>query len=70
MHPWEVRCLHRVLDARYRNKLPTILSTEHTPEQLITLDEATGSRILERCGENALVVCRKAGRNQRLAKRK
>lgn len=45
----DMRHIYPILNYRYSNKLPTLISTECTPNMLIDLDEALGGRILERC---------------------
>ncbi len=55
-----------LLNYRYNNRLPTVISTERTPRQLGELDGATGSRILELCGENLVCVDRDDRKNYRL----
>ena len=46
-----------ILNQRYINRgLTTIISCEHTPEELMELDEATGSRIWERSKESCVVI--------------
>ena len=55
----------QILDYRYSNRhLATIISCEKTPEELLALDEATGSRIWERSKNNCIVV--KGSKNWRL----
>ncbi|NFK78962.1 MerR family transcriptional regulator [Clostridium botulinum] len=48
----DVKHIYPILNYRYLNDLPTLISTECTQEMLIQLDEALAGRILERCGEN------------------
>lgn len=46
----EINMAFEILNSRYADrKLITIISTERTPEQLLDIDEAVGSRIYERC---------------------
>ncbi len=47
----DMKHIYPILNFRYANKLPTLFSTECTPEMLIDLDEALAGRILESCGE-------------------
>lgn len=47
----DMRHIYPILNYRYSNKLPTLISTECTPQMLIELDEALAGRILERCGK-------------------
>jgi len=55
-----------LLNYRYNNRLPTIISTERTPQELVKIDEATGSRILEMAGEHIYSIGRDKDRNYRL----
>lgn len=43
--------IYPILNIRYSNKIPTLISTECTPQMLIDLDEALAGRILEMCGK-------------------
>lgn len=43
--------IYPILNIRYSNKMPTLISTECTPQMLMDLDEALGGRILESCGK-------------------
>ena len=45
----DIKHIYPLLNYRYYNSLPTVISSECTPEILINLDEALGGRILERC---------------------
>jgi DNA replication protein DnaC len=49
-HPtdWTLEIVFEVLNYRYLNLKQTIISSEKTPESLISIDKAIGSRILER----------------------
>ena len=53
-----------VINHRYINNLPTIISSELMLSEIIDLDEATGSRIKEKC--HPLNIKRTSGRNFRL----
>ena len=55
-----------ILNHRYINHLPTILSTERTPQELVAIDEATGSRIIEAAGKHVYSIGRDQKRNYRL----
>ena len=55
-----------IVNHRYINHLPTIVSTEKTPQELVEIDEATGSRIIEMAGVNVYSVGRDQKRNYRL----
>ncbi|MCI2049495.1 MAG: ATP-binding protein [Lachnospiraceae bacterium] len=43
----DINILYEIVNYRYNNSLPMIVSTEKTVEQLLEFDEAIGSRILE-----------------------
>jgi len=47
--------LFPLIDTRYRECLPTIISTELSVSQIIGFDEAIGGRIVERCNGNIVV---------------
>lgn len=51
----DIKHIYPILNYRYNNSLPTIISTECMPEMLRTLDKALAGRILERCGGNFTV---------------
>jgi DNA replication protein DnaC len=55
-----------IVNHRYINHLPTVVSTELTPQELVGIDEALGSRIIEAAGENVFVISRDINRNYRL----
>lgn len=50
----DVNLLYEIINYRYLNKLPLIISTEKTRSELIDFDEAIASRIIEMCGENII----------------
>lgn len=58
--------IFELIDYRYRNCLKTIISTEYTVEELVTLEEATAGRILERSGEWKYEISKSYGKNYRL----
>lgn len=47
--PADMNHIYPIINYRYSNKLPTLISTECTPSMLMELDEALTGRILERC---------------------
>lgn len=65
--PADMRLAFEILNYRYINKLPTILSSEWYINELADLDEATASRIAERCGSYAMMVGRDRSRNHRFS---
>ena len=64
--PADIRIAFEILNYRYINRLPTIISSEWHLSELADMDEATASRIAERCGEYAMVIGRDKKRNHRL----
>lgn len=60
----DINLAFEILNYRYVNHLATILSTEKPLAELLKIDEATASRIVERCGSHAYSV--KNGKNYRL----
>jgi DNA replication protein DnaC len=63
--PFEIEKAFEILNYRYLNLLPTAISSERAPKELIEIDRATGSRILER-GKGHLVVVEGIENNYRL----
>ena len=62
----DVNLAFEVINYRYNNHLPTILSTEKTPQELLAIDEATASRIIQRAMGHTIQICRNPQRNYRL----
>lgn len=62
----DVSLAFEIINHRYINHLPTIVSTEKTPQELVEIDEATGSRIIEMAGRNVFSISRNISRNYRL----
>jgi DNA replication protein DnaC len=62
----DISIAFEIINHRYINHLPTIVSTEKTPQELVEIDEATGSRIIEMAGVNVFLVTRDQKRNYRL----
>lgn len=50
----DVNLLYEIVNYRYLNKLPMIISTEKTREQLIEFDEALASRLIEMAKGNII----------------
>lgn len=63
--PFEFETVFEILNYRYLNLLPTIISSEKLPQELLEIDKAIGSRILER-GKRHLVVIKGLENNYRL----
>lgn len=62
----DISIAFEIINARYVSRLPTIISTELLPEELVKLDEAVGGRIVEMAGVYAISISRNTGRNYRL----
>ena len=45
----DVNIMYEIINYRYLERLPMIVSTEKTPNELLSFDEAIGSRVLEMC---------------------
>ena len=46
--------LYEIVNYRYMNNIPIIISTEKSPNDLLVFDEAIGSRIIEMCRGNII----------------
>jgi len=53
---FEIDIAFEVLNYRYLNLLPTIITSEKGPDQFLKIDEAIGSRIIERSRGRLIVV--------------
>jgi DNA replication protein DnaC len=62
----DVNIAFEIINYRYINHLPTIVSTEKTPQELVEIDEATGSRIIEMSGGDVFSIAKDPKRNYRL----
>ena len=62
----DVNLAFEIINYRYINHLPTIISTEKMPQELVQIDEATGSRIIEAAGSHVYAVSLDQKRNYRL----
>lgn len=65
---FEIEIAFEVLNYRYLNLLPTIISSEKTVDELVQIDEAIGSRIIERGKEYIVEVRDGKKANYRLTK--
>ena len=63
----DIKLAFEILNYRYINKLPTILSSEWGVSELTDMDEATGSRIHERSQGYRMMITRDRSRNYRLS---
>lgn len=53
---WEFKQIMAVVNYRYLNNLPLLISTEHDVDSLCAIDEAFGSRIYEMTKDYAVTV--------------
>lgn len=51
----DMKHIYPIINFRYLNYLPTLISTECTPQMLCSLDDALAGRMLEWCGENIFI---------------
>lgn len=66
--PWALEVVFEIVNYRYLNCLPTLFSSERLPQELLEIDEAIASRILERA-KGRTVVITEQGANYRLGGR-
>ncbi|MCR4578013.1 MAG: ATP-binding protein [Clostridiales bacterium] len=64
--PADVKLTFDIINHRYENELPTILSGELSLNQMLELDEAASSRIAEMARAHRLYIGSAPGRNKRL----
>ena len=50
----DINIMYEIINYRYMNNLPIIISTEKAPRDLLIFDEAIGSRIWEMCRGNTI----------------
>ncbi len=62
---WVLETVFEIVNYRYLNCLPTLFSSERLPKELLEIDEAIASRILERAKGRTVIVKEKAA-NYRL----
>lgn len=53
---WEVEQVYAVINHRYLNHKPIMVSSELDPDQLCDIDEALGTRIFEMCRDFCVVI--------------
>ena len=63
--PADLNYIYRIINSRYLKNKPLIISTEKTVDEILSWDEAVGSRIVEMAGENIVVFDRNSS-NYRL----
>lgn len=52
----DVNIMYEIANYRYMNSMPMIISTEKLPNDLLVFDEAVGSRIIEMCRGNIVLL--------------
>ena len=62
----DVGLAFELINYRYINNLPTLVSTELLPDELLQVDQAVASRILEMAGSHVYAFNREEGKNYRL----
>jgi DNA replication protein DnaC len=62
----DINIIFEILNYRYLNYLPVIISTEFTVERLLSFDEAIGSRIYEMCKDYTVEINISRENNYRL----
>lgn len=62
---WDLRLAFELLDHRYSNRLPTILSTERSFPELVRMDEAIAGRLRERSGKYLINISPEPEKNYR-----
>lgn len=50
----DINIMYEIVNYRYMNNMPIIISTEKTPNELLAFDEAIGSRLIEMCRGNII----------------
>ena len=63
--PFQIETAFEVLNYRYLNLLPTAINSERTAKELLEIDKAIGSRIIER-GKGFTVIAKGIENNYRL----
>ena len=61
--PADVKLAFEIINSRYVNRLPTIISSEWYIDELADIDEATASRIAEMCGPYQIMISRDRKKN-------
>ena len=62
----DINLAFELINHRYINNLVTILSTERTPHELVAIDEAIGSRIIERASTHMYHINKDLKKNYRM----
>jgi DNA replication protein DnaC len=62
----DINIIFEIINYRYLNRLPLIVSTEFTVDHLLSIDEAIGSRIYEMCRNYVVEIEKSRDNNYRL----
>jgi DNA replication protein DnaC len=52
----DISIMFEIINHRYLNKAPIIVSSEYIPERLVEFDEGVGSRILHMCKDYTVII--------------
>jgi DNA replication protein DnaC len=52
----DISIMFEIINHRYLNKAPIIVSSEYLPERLVEFDEGVGSRILHMCKDYTVII--------------
>ncbi len=50
----DINIMYEIVNYRYMNNMPIVISTEKSPNELLAFDEAIGSRMIEMCRGNII----------------
>ncbi len=62
----DLRLAYDILNERYVNRKPTIITSEWSAEEAYQIDQAIGSRIIERANGYVINIANEYGRDQRI----
>lgn len=62
----DINIIFEIINYRYLNKLPLIISSEKNYNQILDFDEAIGTRIMEMCKERSVIFNNDARLNYRI----
>lgn len=62
----DINLAFAIINYRYTNNLPTIITSESTSPELLSIDEATGGRLVERAKNNFYDIAKDRSKNYRL----
>jgi len=64
----DIKLARNIIDYRYVNNLPTIITSELLMEELYGYDDALAGRIVEKCGDFCVQIAKDIRRNYRMNK--